>query len=108
MKLTTFLVSRTKQIHAKTISVFESTFKIKVISVLTLSEILLVSAVICKQRILHENEIVQDLQNYNYEDVNQGHFRKPSETSADAMKNNYPKTIFSWAVQFLPTLYVNC
>ena len=100
MKLTTFLVSRTKQIHAKTISVFESTFKIKVISVLTLSEILLMSAVICKQRILHENEIVQDLQNYKHEDVNQGHFRKPSETSANAMKNNHPKTSFSWLFNF--------
>ena len=104
MKLTTFLISRTKQIHATTISVFESTFKIKVISVLTLSEILLMSAVICKQRILHENEIVQDLQNYKHEDVNQGHFRKSSETSANAMKNNHPKTIFSWAAQFLRTL----
>ena len=47
----------------------------------------LTSAVICKQRFLHENEIVQYLQNSKYEGVNQGHFRKPLQASTSAMKN---------------------
>ena len=53
----------------------------KVISPWTLFELLLKSAVIYKQRLLHENEIVQCLQNYKYQDINQGHFRKLRQTS---------------------------
>ena len=64
MKLT-FFISRTKQIDVKAINISESTFKIEAISTWTLFEILLTSAVICKQRLLHENEIVQYLQNIN-------------------------------------------
>ena len=32
---------------------------------------------------------MQYLQNYKFEDVNQGHFRKPLHASKNAMKNNY-------------------
>ena len=62
MKWTTFFISRTKQTYAKTLTVSESTFKMKVMSPSTLFELLLTSAVICKQRILRKNEIVQYLQ----------------------------------------------
>ena len=55
MKLITFFISRTKQIYAKTLTVSESAFKMKVMSPWTLFELLLTSAVICKQRLLHEN-----------------------------------------------------
>ena len=75
--ITTFFTSRTKQIYAKTLTVFESTFKIKPTSARELFEILLASVVTCKKRFLYENEIVQYLQNYNYQDVNRNHFRKP-------------------------------
>ena len=47
--------------------------------------ILLTSAVACKQRFLHENKIVQYLQNNKYEDVNQDHFRKPLQASTSTM-----------------------
>ena len=63
MKLTTFFISRTKQIYAKTLTVSESEFKIKVMSPWPLFQLLLTSAVICKHRLLHESEIVQYLQN---------------------------------------------
>ena len=33
-------------------------------------------AVVCKERFLHENEIVQYLQNCKFKDVGQGHSRK--------------------------------
>ena len=45
--------------------------------------ILLTSAVVCKQKFLHENEIVKYPQNYKYQDVNQGHFRKPLQVSTN-------------------------
>ena len=77
MKLTTFFISRTKQIYAKTLTVSERAFKIKVMSAWTLFELFLTSAVICKIILLHENEIVQYLQNCKYQDINKGYFRKP-------------------------------
>ena len=58
MKLTTSFISRTKQIYTKTFTVSESAFKIKVMSPWKLFELLLTSGDICKQRLLHENEIV--------------------------------------------------
>ena len=39
------------------------------------------SAVICKQRFLHKNEIVQYLQYYKYQDADQGHFLKLLQAS---------------------------
>ena len=77
MKLTAFFISKTKQIYAKILTVPESTFKIKAMLPWILFEMLLTSAVICKQRYLHENEIVQYLQNYIYQDINHGHFKLP-------------------------------
>ena len=63
----------------------------KVMSPWTLFEVLVTSVVICKQRLLHENEIVQYLENFKYQDVNQGHFRKPLQAFINTMRNNYPK-----------------
>ena len=64
------------------------------------------SAVIYKQRLLHENEIVQLLYNYKCYGTDQSCFRKPSQSSAKNVKNNYPKTTlsFSPAVQVLTSL----
>ena len=76
MKLTTFFISETKQNYAKTITVPESMFRIKVMLPSTLFEIALTLAVICKKRFLHKNEIVQYLPNYSYQDMNQDHFKK--------------------------------
>ena len=64
IKLTIFFISKTKQICAETLTVSESTFKLKAMSRWTLFEILLTSAVTCKQRFLHVNKILQILQNY--------------------------------------------
>ena len=65
-------------------------------------------AVICKQTFLHENEIVQYLKKYKYQDVNQDHFRKPFQASKNAMKTTTRRQPihFSRAVQSLATLYV--
>ena len=66
------------------------------------------SAVIFKQRFLHENEIVQYIWNYKCYDVNQGHFRKPLQSSANIIKISILKLSvhFSWAVQVLATFNV--
>ena len=64
---------------------------------MALFEILITSAIICKQRFLHENEIVQLLKNYKYEDVNHGHCRKPLQTSTNSMENDYPKTTHTFS-----------
>ena len=55
----------------------ERTFKIKVRLRWTAFEILLMSAIICVQRILHRNKIVQYLQNYKRHESGKGHSRKP-------------------------------
>ena len=54
----------------------DRTFKIKVTSRWTVFEILLTSAVICIQRVLHGKEIAQYLQNYKLHEVDQGHSKK--------------------------------
>ena len=51
LKPKAFFISRTKQIYAKTSTVFASKFKIKAMSPWTLLEILLNSAAISKQRL---------------------------------------------------------
>ena len=56
------------------------------------------SAVIYKQRFLHKNEVVQCLQNKKYQEVNQSNFRKPLQTSANAIRNNYPKTAHTFFI----------
>ena len=52
---------------------------------------MLTSAVIYKQRLLHENEIVQLLHNYKCYGVDQSRFRRPLQSSDKNVKNNYPK-----------------
>ena len=79
MKLTTFFISKTKQIYATTLTVPDIKFKIKR---MVLFEILLMLAVIWKQRFLHQREIMQYLQNCKYQDVNQSHFRKSIQAFA--------------------------
>ena len=69
MKLTTIFVSRTKQNYAKTLTISESTFKMKVMSPWTLFEVLVSSAVIGKQRLLDENEVMQNPQSCIYQNV---------------------------------------
>ena len=88
MKLTMFFISKTEPIYATTLTVPYSTFKMKGILPRILFGILLTSAVIRKQRFLHENEIVQYLQNYKYQEVDQDHFRKPKQYSTNSMKND--------------------
>ena len=53
---------------------------------------MLMSAVIFKQRLLNENEIMQLLHNYKRYGVDQSRFRKPLQSSNKNIKNNYPKT----------------
>ena len=50
-----------------------------------LFEILAMSAVICKERSMHKNEILQYLQNYRYKDVDQVYFRKPLQAFTNSM-----------------------
>ena len=45
------------------------------------------AAVTCKQKLLHENEIVLYLQNYNSYDVDQGHYKKTLERFTNSTKN---------------------
>ena len=70
-----------------------------------LSEVSVSSAVICKQRLLHEYEIVKYLQNCKYQDINAGHFRKHLQASIKTMENNYPMVThtFLTGIQFLAT-----
>ena len=66
-----------------------------------LFEFLLKSAVTCKQKRLHGNEIAQY----------QGHFRKPLEGFANAAKRNCPNlthTIFTDRLIFSYILCLNC
>ena len=85
MKLTSYFISKTKQIYAKTLTILESTFKMRAKLPWMFFEILTMSAVICKERFLHKNEIVQYLQNYRYKDVDQVYFRKPLQAFTNSM-----------------------
>ena len=71
-----FFILRTRHIFRKLLSVSESSIKIKVRLHWALFLIFLTSAVICKQRLLHRNELVQYLQNCKSYNVDQDHFRK--------------------------------
>ena len=57
---------------------------------------MLTPAVIYKQRLLHENEIVQLLHNYKCYGVVLSRFRKSLQSSAKNVKNNNPKTTGSF------------
>ena len=75
MKLAKFFISSTRHIFTKLLSVSESSTKGSV--KLGTFPNLLTLAVICKQRRLHGNEIVQYLQNCKRYNIEQNHFRKP-------------------------------
>ena len=66
------------------------------------------SAVIYKQSLLHENEIVELLHNCKCYGVALSLFRKPLQSSAKKVKKTHPKTIRSFlpVVQFVTSL--NC
>ena len=80
MKLATFFISSIRRIFMKPLAISETSVTIKVRSYRTLFVLLLTSAVIYKQRIFHENEIVQykkqNLQNCKCSNVGQEHFGK--------------------------------
>ena len=77
MKLKTFFISSTRCIFTKLLGISESSIEIKVRSHRTLFVISFASAFICKQRLLHRNEIVQYLENCKCYNDGQDHFRKP-------------------------------
>ena len=53
-------------------------------------------AVVCKQKLFHENKIIQYLQKYKYCNVDQSDFRKPLQNFANTIK------IFTfWTYQFI-------
>ena len=64
------------------------------------------SAVIYKQKLLQENDIVQLLHSYKCYGVEQSHFRKPLKSSAKNVNNSYRKTTRSYlpGVQFVTIL----
>ena len=66
------------------------------------------SAVICKEKHLNENEIVQQIWNYKYYNDHQGHFRKILQNSINITKTFTLKlpVHFSQAVQILATFNV--
>ena len=41
---------------------------------------------------MHQNEIVQYIQSYKYQDIKQGNFRNSLQGSTDIIKNDFPKT----------------
>ena len=76
MKLATFFISFTTPVFTKLSRVSQSSIEIKVRPHWTLFIILITLAVICKQRLMRGNEIVQYLQNYQCYNIDQDHFRK--------------------------------
>ena len=70
----------------------ERTFKIKVRLRWTAFEILLTSAIICIQRVLHGKEIVQYLQNYKRHEFDQSHSRKSLQSSTSYIQIEITKT----------------
>ena len=104
MNLTTYFISGTKHIS-------ESTFKINAMPPGPIFKILLTPAVICNQRLLQENKIVQCFEKYQNQDVNEDHFKKPLQSSTNVMKNNYPETahnFFPCCSIFSYFLHSNC
>ena len=76
MKIATLFLAKTIESYVKWMLDSEKTFKIKGRLPWTVLEILLTSAIICIEKVLHGNEIVQHLQNYKYHEFDQGHSRK--------------------------------
>ena len=90
MKLATSFISRIRSILIKLLGLSESSAKINVRSHWTLFVIFLTSAVVCKKRHLHRNQILQYLQNCKCYNAGQDHFRKPYKVLQDSSK----ETIF--------------
>ena len=88
LELTTFSISTTRDIYTKLLTFSESSAKIKVRSGWTFFVILLMLAVICKQRLLRGNEILQSFRNYKCYDVEREHFRKHLRSSTKFLKKN--------------------
>ena len=57
MQFTTFLISRAKQIYTNPLNVSEGIIKLKIMSYWPFFQILHMSEVICKQKILYEQRI---------------------------------------------------
>ena len=89
MKLATFLTSSTGLVFTKLLGISESSIIITVRLHWALFLILLSSAVICKQRLLHGIEIVQYLKNCKCYNVGQDHLRKPLKDSTRFLKISY-------------------
>ena len=108
MKLTTFFVSRTKQIYTKALAVSESLIKIKAMPPWALFETLLTWVVICKQRFLHENEMCNIFKSRNTKTL----IMYILENLCKLLQTPWKTTTlrqpihFSGAVQFLATFYV--
>ena len=66
--------------------VYESKLKIRVKSPWAFFKILFMSAVIYKQRLLHENKIMQLLHNYKCYGVEQSRFRNPLQCFVKNMR----------------------
>ena len=85
----TFYISRNKHSHTKIKTVSENLLKINVILRWKFFRILHMSSVICKQKLLHENEVLQYLYNYRYY-VDKRHVRKSLQSSTKSIKIIYP------------------
>ena len=107
IKLTTFFDSKTKAISLNLAIVYESKLKIKVTSLGHFSKSRLLQQLLTNKDFAY-NEIVQLLHNYKCYRVDQSRFRKPSQSSAQNVKNNYPKKTRSLSpdVQFVTSLNV--
>ena len=77
MELRMFFILSTRRIFPKLVAISEILIKIKVKLHEALFIILLISAIICEQRLLHGNKIVQYFQNCKCYNVGPEHFRKP-------------------------------
>ena len=93
VKISTFFLARTIKSLVKWILDSERTFKVKVRFHWTVFEILLMSAIICIQRVWHGNEIVQYLQNYDRHESGKGHSRRPLQSSKSYIQIENTKTI---------------
>ena len=86
--------------------VYETQLKIKIATLWTFFPNYAYVSSFLQTKNLHENEIVQLLYNYKCYKIDQNHFRKPLQSSAKNVKNNYPKTFLSFltTVQFVTSL----
>ena len=69
---------------------------------LTLLKFFLRRSIMCKQRVLYENKIMQDLHNYKCYGIYEVDFGKSPQSYGNTTEKNYPimDDIFSRAVRF--------